>query len=108
LAGLELLVHPKPPAELMPDDYRWLAMEIPEAAPAERLDGTPGDTEACVAVGDDFLKRGGALAMIASGVVAPQARNALINGLHGDRVRVRLIGDEAFRFDPRSLDSGAR
>lgn len=104
LAVLEVLVHLDLPAELMPDDYRLLAIEIPDDAEVERLNETPADAEACVAAGDGFLKSGGALAMLVPSVVVPQERNALINVRHSGMARVRLISGESFRFDPRLLE----
>ncbi len=103
LAVLEVLVHLDLPPELMPDDYRLLAIEVPDDAQIERLNDAPADAAACVAAGDDFLARGAALAMLVPSAVVPQERNALINVGHGDMRRVRLIGNEPFRFDPRLL-----
>jgi RES domain-containing protein len=108
LAVLEVLVHLDLPAELMPDDYRLLAIEIPNDIDIERLDVAPTGAEACMAAGDDFLARCMALALVVPSVVVPQERNALINVRHGDMARVRLIGDEPFRFDPRLLEIRAR
>jgi RES domain-containing protein len=108
LAVLEVLAHLDLPPELMPDDYRLLAIEIPDDAEIERLDEAPAGADACVAAGDDFLKRGRALAILVPSVVVPQELNALINVRHGDMARVRLIREEPFRFDPRLLDVGAR
>jgi RES domain-containing protein len=103
LAVLEVLVHLDLPAELMPDDYRLLAIDIPETASIERLDQTPADPGACLAIGDDFLARGAALALLVPSVIVPQERNALINVRHPDMPRVSPVGDEAFRLDPRLL-----
>jgi RES domain-containing protein len=108
LAVLEVLVHLDLPAELMPDDYLLLAIEIPDDAAIEHLNETPASAEACVSAGDGFLRRGGGLAMLVPSVVVPQERNALINVRHSDMARVRLIGEEDFRFDPRLLDVGRR
>jgi RES domain-containing protein len=75
----------------------------------ERLDEAPLDAVACVAAGDDFLRRGRALAMLAPSMVVPRERNALIDVRHGDMAKVRLIGEDPFRFDPRlSVGVGAR
>jgi RES domain-containing protein len=64
---------------------------------------TPADPGACLAIGDDFLARGAALALLVPSVIVPQERNALINVRHPDMPRVRPVGDEAFRLDPRLL-----
>jgi len=101
LAVLEVLVHLDLPIDLMPDDYRLLAIDIPDDVPIERLDPAPADAEACLAAGDAFLTRGAALALLVPSVVVPQERNALINVRHAVMGAVRLVGDEPFRFDRR-------
>jgi len=103
LAVLEVLVHLDLPAELMPSDYRMLAIEIPDDAALEQLEQSPDDADACLSIGDDFLARGAALALLVPSVVVPQERNALINVRHAAMGSVRLIGNDAFRFDPRLL-----
>jgi RES domain-containing protein len=109
LAVLEVLVHLDLPPELMPDDYRLLAIEIPDDAAVERLDDVPAEARACAAVGDDFLARGAALALLVPSVIVPQERNVLVNVRHPDMGRVRITGDEPFRFDPRlATNPGAR
>ncbi len=106
LALLEVLVHLDLPPELIPADYRLLTIEIPDDAPMERLGATPDEPAACVAIGDDFLSRGAALALLAPSVVVPQERNALINVRHPAMGGVRTVADQAFRFDPRLLKPG--
>ena len=101
LAVLEVLVHLDLPIDLMPDDYRLLAIEIPDDAPIERLDQAPADAQTCLEAGDTFLTQGAALALLVPSVVVPQERNALINARHAAMGAVRLVGDEPFRFDRR-------
>jgi len=103
LAVLEVLVHLDLPPELLPDDYRLLAIDIPDDAPAERLDQTPDDAADCLALGEAFLDRGAALVLLAPSVVVPQERNALINVAHPDMARVRAVGNQPFRLDPRLI-----
>ncbi len=106
LAILEVLIHLDLPAELMPDDYRLLAIDVPDDVAMEGLDAVPTDAQACRAAGDGFLARGEALVMLVRSVIVPQERNALLNVRHVDMARVRLVGDEPFRFDPRLLGGG--
>jgi RES domain-containing protein len=108
LAVLEVLVHLDLPAELMPDDYRLLAIEIPEDAPVEHLNETSRDADLCLAAGDRFLAAGTALILSVPSIVVPQERNAIINVLHPAMRAVRVIANEPFRFDPRLLDPAAR
>ena len=107
LAVLEVLVHLDLPPELMPDDYRLLAIEIPDDAPIERLDRTPADEVGCVAAGDDFLIRGGALVLLVPSVIVPQELNALINVRHAAMAGVRVVADQPFAFDRRLLGPAA-
>lgn len=101
LAVLEVLVHLDLPPELLPEDYRLLAIDIPDDAPTERLDHRPADAAGCLALGEAFLDRGAALVLLAPSAVVPQERNALINVRHPAMGRVRQVRDEAFRLDPR-------
>ena len=101
LAVLEVLVHLDLPPELLPNDYRLLAIDVPDDAPVERLDQTPANAAECLALGEAFLDRAAALVLLAPSVVVPQEHNALINVRHPQMARVRLIGDEPFRLDPR-------
>lgn len=103
LAVLEVLAHLDLPAELMPDDYHLLAIEIPDDAPVERLDAAPAGAEACLAAGDRFLFRGEALTLLVPSVVVPPEHNAIINVRHPAMARVRVITNAPFRFDPRLL-----
>ncbi len=101
LAVLEVLVHLDLPVELMPDDYRLLAIEVPDSAEIERLNEAPVEADACRRVGDDFLVRGAALALLVPSVVVPQEQNTLINARHPAIGSIRLLGDEPFQFDVR-------
>lgn len=106
LAVLEVMVHLDLPPDLMPDDYRLLAIEIPDDAPLERLESTPGETSRCTALGDEFLSRGEALALSVPSVIVPQERNTLINPRHPAAIGLRLLDNAPFRFDPRLLVGG--
>jgi len=101
LAVLEVLVHLDLPPELLPNDYRLLAIDIPDDAPVERLDQTPANAAECLALGEAFLDRAATLVLLAPSVVVPQEHNALINVRHPQMARVRLVGDEPFSLDPR-------
>ena len=103
LAVLEVLVHLDLAPELFPDDYRLLGVFVPDEAPVQRLERTPGETGACRKVGDDFLAAGQALVLSVPSIVVPQERNALINPRHPAAVDLRIASNEPFRFDPRLL-----
>lgn len=98
LAVLEVLVHLDLPPELAPLDYMLLAIDIPDDAPMEQLVDLPDQPQAA---GDDFLTRGAALVLRVPSAVVPQETNALINPRHPQAERLRLAGQEPFRFDRR-------
>lgn len=101
LALLELLVHLDLDLALLPDDYRLLAIEIPDTSAIESLRETPQSLLACTVLGDDFLSRRAALAFSVPSVIVPQERNLLINPSHQDAVSVRIQSNEAFPIDNR-------
>ena len=103
LAVLEVMVHLDLPADLLPDDYRLLEIELPDDAPRERLDAAPLEAAASTAIGDEFLARGEALALIVPSVVIPVEWNALVNVSHPAMASVRLVSNRPFAFDPRLL-----
>lgn len=103
LAVLEVLVHLDLPPELIPDDMVLLTIDIPDDAPLRDFDDTPAEDDACRQAGDAFLDAGDTLGLRVRSVVVPQEVNLLLNVRHADMARVRVIGTEPFRFDPRLL-----
>ena len=55
----------------------------------------------CRSRGDDWLKRGEALAMEVPSAVVPREQNVILNPRHGEFRRVRVVGVERYQFDPR-------
>ena len=106
LAVLEVMVHLDLPPDLMPDDYRLLSIELPEGAAREVLHTVPPTDGECAAAGDDFLRRHQALTLTVPSVLVPRQHNILINPRHPQAADLRVVGDEAFRFDPRLLGAG--
>lgn len=100
LALLEVLVHLDLPLDLLPDDYRLLSIEMSDDATREVLERTP-DADACLRLGDDFLSRGAALALVVPSVVVPQERNVLINPRHPGATAIRMLADQPFAIDRR-------
>lgn len=98
LAVLEVLVHLDLPPELIPSDYRLLSIHVPDDAPVEELADLPDDP---LAIGDEFLQRGGALVLRVPSAVVPQESNSLINPRHLAAAALRLEANEPFSFDRR-------
>ena len=63
----------------------------------DRLD----DLAWCRARGDDWLRRGEALALAVPSVVVPREQNVILNPRHADFGQVSVVGVERYRFDPR-------
>lgn len=103
LALLELLVHLDLDLALLPDDYRLLAIDVPDAPEIETHSVTSTDALACTVIGDEFLRRGKALALSVPSAIVPQERNLLINPYHPQAPAVRVVSNEAFPIDPRLL-----
>lgn len=103
LAILEVLVHLDLPPDLIPDDMVLLAIDVPDDATLHNLDSTPTDADACRQAGDAFLDANQALGLRVRSVVVPQEANLLLNVRHVDMTRVRVVGTDPFRFDPRLL-----
>lgn len=105
LAALELRVHSH--LHNLATDYVLAWADIPEDSVIEL--GTPpvGWNEVyppaeVAAIGDDFVRTGGGLALAVPSVVIPRERNYLINPLHRDAARIRFANDlEPFAFDLR-------
>ena len=104
-----MLVHVDPLDA--PDDLRLLMLEVPDDLLIEQLDmavlparwaAVPAPDE-LAALGSDWLasRRGAALSVPSA--VIPIERNLLLNPLHPDTLRVRIVGDTAFTFDPRLM-----
>ncbi len=101
LALLELLVHLDLELALLPDDYRLVAIDVPDASEIESHSLSSNDAFACSVIGDDFLNRRAALALSVPSVIVPQERNVLINPAHPEAAEVRVISNEPFPIDPR-------
>ena len=101
LAVLEVLVHLDLPPQMIPPDYRLLAVHVPDDAPMEALDVLPDTAEACRGMGDAFLRAGLALALRVPSAIVPQETNTLLNPLHPAAVGLAIVRDDPFVFDPR-------
>jgi RES domain-containing protein len=96
---LEKLAHVDPAA--LPGDLLLgrFAGEPSVESVTEPLD--LGDFAACRARGERFLDAGRTCALRVSSVVLPEESNYLINVLHPDVHRIRLLSQRAFSFDER-------
>lgn len=96
LAALEVRVHLDLPPDLIPDDYVLMSLDLAGLA-VENLADLPEDT---ADFGDKWLAERRTPVLRAPSVLIPEARNLLVNPLHGDGCgRIHAIRD--FTFDRR-------
>jgi len=106
LAILELLARVD---REIPADLLLLTINIPDAAPIERLrpDTLPTDwlthpaPESCRIVGDDWLASAKGLVLAVPSVLVPEESNLLLNPEHAKFATVRVVAGRPFSFDPR-------
>jgi RES domain-containing protein len=109
LAALEYLVHVD--VEDVPADLCALEIDVPDDAPAEEvaLSSLPDDWNRvedhpdCLARGDDWARRGAALALRVPSAIIPAETNVLLSPRHPQMERVRVVSIETFAFDRRLL-----
>jgi RES domain-containing protein len=106
LAVLEVLVHL--PAAIFPANFCLAKFDIPEnniltaddaSLPTDWQDISP--PLALKRLGDAFLKQNKYLLMKVPSVIVPQEFNYLLNPLHVDAAKVKLIEKKPFGFDER-------
>jgi len=104
LAMAEVAVHV--PLGKIPKNYFLISIEIPDVAIA-RLNPDLGKTkkfpsmEISQRMGDNFLKSNNKLILMAPSKVVPGDYNYLLNPLHKDFTKVKIVAIEAFEFDSR-------
>lgn len=109
LAALEYLVHID--AEDAPDDLVALRIGVPDdvTEPACATASLPADWRRtpsppqCQAIGAEWAGRRERLLLRVPSVLVPEESNVLVNPMHPDADRVRLIGSRAFTYDVRLL-----
>jgi RES domain-containing protein len=111
LAALEVLVHVDP--SLAPDDGRLLEIEVPDQLEVETGDPvslTP-DWQAYPApvelqdFGTQWLSSVRTAVLSVPSAVMPVERNYLLNPLHPDATKIRVVRELPFSFDARLVAS---
>ena len=108
LAVLEKLAWTDP--EDVPADLELTEIEVPDDIAVEHLDvgrlpvgwAEPGSA-ACLRAGDEWLSSLRTAALVVPSAVMPVDSNILINPLHTDARRIRVVGTRPFSFDLRLL-----
>ncbi len=104
LAILEILVRAN--KETSPDSYTLLSFEIPENGIYEiqikKLKKEwPNDLKYSQGIGEDFLKESQSLCLKVPSAIVPQENNFLVNPLHPDIKKVKIISSELLELDKR-------
>lgn len=66
-----------------------------------KLMAQPDPMAACRAVGDDWISRGGDLALEVPSILVPEETNLILNPAHPAMSGVSIVRTRAFQFDPR-------
>jgi RES domain-containing protein len=99
LAMLEVRVHLDLPFELVPADYVFMKVSLPDRLIAGLDTETePGET---ATIGDAWLAAERSAALRVKSVLVPDAWNILLNPTHPAAARARVAAIEPFKFDPR-------
>jgi RES domain-containing protein len=107
LACLENLAHLNGAPPAIP--FRIMLIEIPDEIAKQRVDNqvfsagwpVPTDIDLCRTQGDLWLRASTSAVLQVPSVLVPNEYNFLLNPRHPDFARIKLIGTEDFRFDPR-------
>ncbi len=107
LSLLEIIVHVEYPE--LPMDYSFVEVEIPNSCikTIESIDFVQPrwNTEAAInqlqMLGANWLKRKDSLAMQVPSAILHQENNILINPLHSDFEKLKIIGIDKLDVDPR-------
>lgn len=105
LCVLELLVHVK--RYRLPKDYHLLSISIPDAVKptvisSDKIKKTwKDDLNYTQFMGDEFLKSQQSLLLKIPSAIVDLENNFLINPLHADASKIKIISTKLFEFDKR-------
>ena len=105
LATLEMLVHIN--FIEIPDSFHLLFISLPEDAPKPEIKinnlkpSWKNDEEYTAFMGDEFLRQKNSLYLKVPSVVIEEEHNYIINPLHLDFSKVKIIKSKPFAFDKR-------
>jgi len=104
LAILEILVRAG--RFTTPDNYTLLSIEIPAEAVAtvelrKLKKGWQQHVEYTRAIGEDFMKMKATLALKVPSAIVPQEHNFLLNPLHKDHKKIKIVDRELLQPDKR-------
>lgn len=107
LALLEILVHTT--NDFVPDDLRLITIEIPDNGTIEEIKypiikeemDKRGVNAQFYTIGDKWIKTSKALVLKVPSIIVPEEFNYLLNPLHKEFHKVKIIDVKPFDFDKR-------
>lgn len=104
LCILEILVRTS--KTTAPDNYTLISIEIPENGISKiQLNklkkGWQHDLEYTQGIGEDFLSENQSLCLKVPSAIVPQEHNFLLNPLHADFRKVKIVATELLELDKR-------
>lgn len=108
-ALLEILVHLEIDLEDLPDHFRFLKIEVPDAISVERVDGSklPTDWQDNLSssrqIGDTWLQSTKTALLAVPCIIVPETSNWLLNPTHPEAGQIRIIETIEYPLDSRLL-----
>jgi RES domain-containing protein len=103
------MVHLEIEGEDIPISFRYLQIEAPDGASLEAADSKLPDakwktrTEVTRQIGDEWLTSGRSALLLVPCVIVPATMNVLINPVHPESNRIRVVGVYDQPIDSRLL-----
>ena len=108
-ALLEILVHAEIEIEDIPIAFRWLEIDVPDSIAADAADpgllGPAWRTQPAATrrLGDQWLASSRSALLRVPSAIVPETWNVLINPLHADATRIRVVRVHQQTVDRRLL-----
>jgi RES domain-containing protein len=106
-ALVEVLVNLELDAARLPGSYTLLQADAPDDIPLRRIEmgslpeGWAGDLAISRSIGDEWLAGGGSALLEVPSAILHETWNVLLNPLHPDAGRIRVVWHQAYPYDRR-------
>jgi len=105
---LERLAHIDP--DLLPNDLRLACFEFPEPVQETKVEefaplpaNWPEDENATRRIGSRWRRQGSSCLLAIPSAILPEETNFMLNAAHPDALRLQLVRERPFTFDPRLI-----
>jgi len=106
-ALVEVLVNLELDASRLPGNYTMLKVEAPDDIPVRRVEvgslpeGWASDLATSRSLGDEWLASGESALLEVPSAILSDTWNVLLNPLHPDAARIKVVGQRAYPYDRR-------